>query len=100
LGLPIAWLAPLAIVGARRQIIPAWCSRPPPGVLARVSYAPPISGAELRSACVGATLGRPVNAAEVVFLLVFFIFSGFLVLLFSSGFLFCFLFYSFSFLQF
>jgi hypothetical protein len=33
----------------------------------RNSYAPPVSGAELGSARVGATLGRPVNAAELVF---------------------------------
>jgi hypothetical protein len=32
-----------------------------------VSYAPPVSGAELRSARVGVTLGRPVNAAAGVF---------------------------------
>jgi hypothetical protein len=38
------------------------------------SYAPPVSGAELRSARVGATLGRPVNAAEVVFFSCFFFF--------------------------
>jgi hypothetical protein len=33
----------------------------------RNSYAPPVNGAELGSARVGATLGRPVNAAELVF---------------------------------
>jgi hypothetical protein len=43
----------------------------------RKSYAPFISGAELRSARVGATLGRPVNAAEVGFLRGFFFFHFF-----------------------
>jgi hypothetical protein len=48
----------------------------------RNSYAPPVSGAELGSARVGATLGRPVNAAELVLSFFFVIFfSGFLVLL-------------------
>jgi hypothetical protein len=66
----------------------------------RFSYAPPVSGPELRSARMGATLGRSINAAEVVFLL-FFLFrffwnSGFTV--FFWFFLF-FSFYSF-FLQF
>jgi hypothetical protein len=49
--------------------------------LAGNSYAPLVSGAELRSACVGAILGRPVNAAVgtfFFFLRAFFFFSGFL----------------------
>jgi hypothetical protein len=37
----------------------------------RNSYAPPVSGAELRSAHVGAKLGRPVNAAVARFLFFF-----------------------------
>jgi hypothetical protein len=49
------------------------------------SYAPPVSGVELSSARVGATLGRPVNAVGWFFLRVFSFFV-FLVLLFSSGF--------------
>jgi hypothetical protein len=54
------------------------------------SYAPPVSGAELRSARMGAMLGRPVNAVEVVFFLViFFLWFSFL-----------FIFLFFSFLQF
>jgi hypothetical protein len=71
----------------------------PPGILARVSYAPPVSGAELRSACVGATLGRPVNATEVVFLLVF-SFSFFLDFWFYCFLLvFCFVFFFILFLS-
>jgi hypothetical protein len=58
----------------------------------RKSYAPPISGAELSSARVGAMLGRPVNAAGGLFLRFFAFFFFFLVLLFSSGFSFPFLF--------
>jgi hypothetical protein len=51
----------------------------------RNSYAPPVSRAELGSARVGATLGRPINAAELFFFFFlrgFFFFFGFLVLLF------------------
>jgi hypothetical protein len=47
----------------------------------RVSYAPPVSGAELRSALVGVTLGRPVNAAVGAF------FFRAIFLLFFSGFI-------------
>jgi hypothetical protein len=45
------------------------------------SYAPPVSSAELRFVRVGATLGRPVNTAEVGFFAWFslFCFFGFLV---------------------
>jgi hypothetical protein len=56
------------------------------------SYAQPVSGAELRSVRVGATLDRPVNAAELVFLcVVFFLFSFFFSFLFI--FLFSFFFF-------
>jgi hypothetical protein len=51
--------------------------------------APSVSRAELRSARVGATLGRPVNTAGVGLFAWFFHFFSFfflLVLLFSSGF--------------
>jgi hypothetical protein len=68
------------------------------------SYAPPVSGAELRSAHVGATLGRPVNMAEVGFSFFmrgfFSFFSRFLFLLLSSVFSFPFHFSFYSFLQF
>jgi hypothetical protein len=47
----------------------------------RNSYAPPVSGAELRSARVGAKLGRPVNAAVARF---FFFFVWFFLSFFSS----------------
>jgi hypothetical protein len=67
------------------------------------SYAPFISCAELHSTRMVTTLGRSVNVAVGgVFLRGFFFSffsSDFLVLLFSSGFLFPFLFYSFSFLK-
>jgi hypothetical protein len=53
------------------------------------SYAPPVSRAELSSARVGAMLGRSVNTAGWAFFACFFLF---LVLLFSSGFSFPFLF--------
>jgi hypothetical protein len=57
------------------------------------SYAPPVSGAELRSARVGAMLGWPVNAAVGRF----FIFHFFL---FYSSFSFSFIFLFFFFLNF
>jgi hypothetical protein len=47
----------------------------------RVSYAPPVSGAELRSARVGVSLGQPVNAAVGAFFFArffFHFFSGFI----------------------
>jgi hypothetical protein len=58
------------------------------GLRCRNSYAPPVSGAKLRSARVGAKLGRPVNAAvaRFFFFFVWFFLSFFLVLLFSSVF--------------
>jgi hypothetical protein len=60
---------------------------------ARVSYAPPVSGAELRSARVGVSLGRPVNAAVGAFFFrTIFLSFFFLVLLVISGFSFPFLF--------
>jgi hypothetical protein len=45
------------------------------------SYAPPVSGVELRSAHVGAVLGRPVNTAEQGFFHVVFLsfFCGFII---------------------
>jgi hypothetical protein len=48
----------------------------------RKSYAPPVSGAELSSARVGAMLGRPVNTTGWAFFafflfFYFFVFSGF-----------------------
>jgi hypothetical protein len=52
------------------------------------SYAPPVSGAELSSARVGAMLAGPLTRRGGLFLCVFFFF---LVLLFSSGFSFPFL---------
>jgi hypothetical protein len=50
-----------------------------------VSYTPPVSGAEFRSARVDAMLDRPVNAVEVVFFFLFldfwfYFFFGFFVL--------------------
>jgi hypothetical protein len=55
----------------------ALTARKPPG--SRISYAPPVSGAELYSGRVGAMLGRPVNAAELFFFASFLFFIFFLV---------------------
>jgi hypothetical protein len=69
--------------------------RPPQQASTGNSYAPPISGAELRSARMGTTLGRPVNAVVVsffawFFFFLFFWFSGFTIFFcFSFSFLFC-----------
>jgi hypothetical protein len=72
----------------------------------RNSYAPPVSGAELGSARVGARWAGPLTRRSWFFLLlfcmVFSFFPGFLVLLFFIL-VFCFFFHSFlyfSFLQF
>jgi hypothetical protein len=62
----------------------------------RVSYAPPVSGAELRSARVGVTLGRPVNAAVGAFFFArFFSFLWFYWLFLVFRFLFFFSFFFF-----
>jgi hypothetical protein len=63
----------------------------------RNSYAPPVSGAKFGSARMGAMLGRPINAVELVFsffawFFLFFWFPGFTI--FYSGFSILFSFFS------
>jgi hypothetical protein len=60
-----------------------WRSLVGDALVGRNSYAPPVSGPELRSARVGAMLDWPVNVAVgrfFVCFLLFSFFSGFLVL--------------------